>query len=105
MDFDDRFLFFSGGIILIIGEYQDGIAISDIETYSFMNNLTTLAGIFIMPFFSISVSRITTYLIDNKVISEKKFSRLTVQNKVSVFCMAFSLAFCSFVIYHDILKL
>lgn len=99
------FAFFSGGIMLVIGEYQNGIAIADIEKYTFMTNLVTLSGLFIMPFFSISVNRINSYLIENQVIVERKFSTLTIQNKISIFCIAFSLAFCSFVIYHDILKL
>lgn len=98
------FAFFSGGILLLIGEYQDGIAIANLEKYTFMNNLSTLSGIFIIPIFSITIIRITSYLVDKKIIIEKKFTWLSVPNKTSIFCMSFSLSLCVFVIYHEILK-
>lgn len=99
------YAFFAGGVILIIGEYQDGEAIKDIEKYNFMNSLGIFSGLFIMPVFSIIIHKITRYLIEQKIIYEKKFSFLTPGNKISIFCMIFSLTLCSFVIYHDILKL
>lgn len=92
--------FFVGGALLIIGEYNNGQGIADENKYNFMNYLSYIAGLFILPFSSIFVVRSKEYLIKNGVIEAISSKRLTKERKVSITCLAFSFSWTVFAIYY-----
>lgn len=90
--------FFGGGAILIIGEYHDGEGIANIDKYNFMNDLSFMAGLFLLPISSIFVVRSKKYLIERGIIEEKSIKILTAERKVNIVSLAFSFSWIFFVI-------